>query len=59
MIKDFESTVVEYFDAKSIEPVIDSEFEIEKIREAHELVESNKTIGKVLLKINSEIHTEF
>ncbi len=53
MIQDFENTIIEYFNANEIEPIINAEFDIENIRDAHELVESNKTIGKVVLKVNT------
>jgi tumor protein p53-inducible protein 3 len=54
LIQDFENTILPHFSTKTLVPIIDSEFGIDNIRDAHEHVESNKTIGKVLLKVSND-----
>ncbi len=39
------------FEKKEIEPVIDSVFELEEVRKAHERMESRESIGKIVLRI--------
>lgn len=38
--------------SKNIKPIVDQVFPIEEIEAAHKLVESDKTIGKVILKVD-------
>jgi len=47
----FAREVVPLLASGAVKPAIDSEFELSEIRQAHLRLESNKTIGKVLLKI--------
>lgn len=47
----FAAEVVPLFARGSLRPVIDSEFPLERIREAHERMESNATFGKVVVRI--------
>jgi NADPH:quinone reductase-like Zn-dependent oxidoreductase len=43
--------VVPLFADGTLHPVIDSEFSLQEIRQAHERMESNESFGKIVLKI--------
>ncbi len=47
----FAAEVVPLFARGSLRPVIDSEFPLERIREAHRRMEANTTFGKVVVRI--------
>lgn len=47
----FAAEVVPIFARGALRPVIDSEFPLERIREAHQRMESNATFGKVVVRI--------
>jgi putative PIG3 family NAD(P)H quinone oxidoreductase len=47
----FASEVVPLLERGTVRPVIDSVFELEEIRSAHERLESNETFGKVVLRV--------
>jgi NADPH:quinone reductase len=49
--KAFAAEVLPLFEKGTIQPVIDSVFPLEKIRDAHRRLESNDTFGKVVLTI--------
>ena len=36
-----------------IEPIVDSTFALEQVREAHEYMEANRNFGKIVLKLGS------
>jgi NADPH:quinone reductase-like Zn-dependent oxidoreductase len=46
---------LKHFESGLIQPIIDSEFAIEQVSEAHARIESNKNMGKVLMKVFGEI----
>ena len=46
------------FSTGELKPIIDSEFPLEKISEAHQLMESNKSVGKILLRVHEDGHSE-
>jgi NADPH2:quinone reductase len=46
-----ESGIVDALADGTLSPVIDKEFPLAEIKGAHELVESNTSIGKVLLRV--------
>ena len=48
--RDFSERIVPLFDAGRLKPVVDRVFPFEEIRAAHELMESNKTFGKIVLR---------
>ncbi|UOQ46645.1 NAD(P)H-quinone oxidoreductase [Gracilibacillus caseinilyticus] len=48
---DFLKKTSEYFEDKSIKPVVDQVFPIEEVADAHRHMESNKNIGKIILKV--------
>jgi len=50
--RDFSERIVPLFDAGRLKPVVDRVFSFEEIRAAHELMESNKTFGKIVLRWN-------
>lgn len=48
---DFQKEVNELFENHTIKPIVDSIYNLNEIREAHEYMESNKNIGKIIIKI--------
>jgi NADPH:quinone reductase-like Zn-dependent oxidoreductase len=50
LARDFSENVVPLFEAGRITPVVDRVFPFEEIRAAHDLMESNKTFGKIVLR---------
>lgn len=50
LARDFSERVVPLFDAGRITPVVDRVFSFAEIRAAHELMESNQTFGKIVLR---------
>ena len=46
----FSDTVVPLFDSGRLRPVVDRVFPFDAIRDAHELMESNRTFGKIVLR---------
>jgi len=54
LVRDFSENVLPKFGDGSLNPVIDSVYDMAKVSEAHEYMESNKNIGKILLKFDHE-----
>jgi NADPH:quinone reductase len=50
LAREFSERVVPLFDAGRLKPIIDRVFPFKEIRAAHELMESNDTFGKVVLR---------
>jgi putative PIG3 family NAD(P)H quinone oxidoreductase len=50
LARDFAERVVPLFEAGRLKPVVDRVFSFDEIRAAHELMESNKTFGKIVLR---------
>ena len=50
LARDFSERVVPLFEAGRIKPVVDRIFSFAEIRAAHELMESNETFGKIVLR---------
>ena len=50
LARDFSERVVPLFDAGRLKPVVDRVFSFDEIRAAHELMESNATFGKIVLR---------
>ena len=47
----FERDVIPLLESRSVEPVVDRIFPIEQIRDAHALMESNETFGKIVIRV--------
>lgn len=52
LMKDFESKILSKFNEYGLQVLIDKEFELEKIAEAHKHMESNANIGKIIIKVS-------
>jgi NADPH:quinone reductase-like Zn-dependent oxidoreductase len=50
----FERDVVPLLEAGTVRPVIDTVFPLDRIAEAHRLVEANRSFGKVVLRMTDE-----
>ena len=53
-MKEFTENILKYFESGLIQPIVDSEFSIDQVSDAHARIESNESIGKVLMKISDE-----
>ncbi|NGM82054.1 NAD(P)H-quinone oxidoreductase [Paenibacillus sp. 7124] len=51
---DFVTNVAAYFERGEVRPIMDTAFPIEMAAKAHEYMEENRNIGKIILKIYSE-----
>jgi len=49
LAREFSERVVPLFDAGRLRPVVDRVFPFDEIKDAHELMESNRTFGKIVL----------
>lgn len=52
LMKDFENKVLNKFNEFGLQVLIDKEFDLEKIAEAHKHMESNANIGKIIIKVS-------
>jgi NADPH:quinone reductase-like Zn-dependent oxidoreductase len=50
LAQEFSERVLPLFENKLVHPVVDRVFSFSDIRAAHELVESNETFGKIVLR---------
>jgi len=50
----FASTVVPLLQSRAVQPVIDRVFPLEQIADAHRLVESNTTVGKIVIRMTAD-----
>jgi NADPH:quinone reductase-like Zn-dependent oxidoreductase len=50
LARDFSERVVPLFDAGELKPIVDRVFSFDEIRAAHELMKSNATFGKIVLR---------
>jgi NADPH:quinone reductase-like Zn-dependent oxidoreductase len=50
LARDFSERVVPLFDAGRLKPIVDRVFSFDEIRAAHELMKSNATFGKIVLR---------
>ena len=50
LAREFSERVIPFFDAGRLKPVVDCVFPFTEIRAAHELMHSNKTFGKIVLR---------
>lgn len=53
LVSSFSSLVLPHFSSGPVllKPVVDSEFSLEEVSEAHQLMESNKNMGKIILNV--------
>lgn len=51
---DFEKRMLPHFENGLIETIFDSEYDLEKIGEAHARMESNANTGKILIKVSDD-----
>ena len=51
LMKDFEARILKHFADGTLKAIIETVFELDQVADAHRLMESNKNIGKILLKI--------
>ncbi|HEV7839703.1 MAG TPA: zinc-binding dehydrogenase, partial [Gemmatimonadaceae bacterium] len=52
LARDFSERMVPFFESGGLKPVVDRVFSFEEIRAAHELMASNETFGKIVLRWN-------
>ncbi len=50
LARDFSERIVPLFDAGRLKPIVDRVFSFDEIRAAHELMKSNATFGKIVLR---------
>jgi NADPH:quinone reductase len=50
LARDFSERVVPLFEAGRLKPIVDRVFSFDEIRAAHELMKSNETFGKIVLR---------
>jgi tumor protein p53-inducible protein 3 len=55
---EFEGKLMGYFRNGDIKPIIDREFDLDQIQEAHRLMESNANTGKILIKVFDQQETK-
>lgn len=51
LIQSFSDTAVPLFESRQLVPVIDKQFPLAEVAEAHRYVEKNLNVGKVILKV--------
>lgn len=49
---DFSSKTLELFAGNKLHPIVDHVFSLDQIQQAHEYMEDNKNIGKIIIKVN-------
>lgn len=49
---DFASKTMELFNNNKLKPIVDQVFSFDQVQQAHEHMESNKNIGKIILKVD-------
>lgn len=52
LTSEFSSKALGLFRNNKLRPVVDHVFPFEQVQQAHEHMESNKNIGKIILKVN-------
>ncbi len=50
----FERVILPHFQSGLLESIVDSEFSLDQIQEAHKRMELNENVGKILLKISDD-----
>lgn len=54
LTKEFEENVMPAFKNKLIKPIVDTTFRLENIREAHDYMEANQNIGKIIIEVKAD-----
>ncbi|CAF0956288.1 unnamed protein product [Brachionus calyciflorus] len=54
LMRDFENKILNQFNNYNLNVLIDKEFDLEEIANAHKHMESNANIGKIILKVSNE-----
>jgi len=54
LTKEFASRTLPLFENKELKPIIDKVYAFEEIQRAHERMEANKNIGKIVLRVKDE-----
>ncbi|RLL46679.1 NAD(P)H-quinone oxidoreductase [Oceanobacillus piezotolerans] len=52
LTSEFSSKTLELFESNKLRPIVDHVFSFDEIKEAHEHMENNKNIGKIIVKVN-------
>lgn len=52
LTRDFATKILPYFKDEKIKPVVDSVYSFKEIRDAHERMESNANIGKIVIQVD-------
>lgn len=52
LTKEFYSKTLELFTNNKLQPIVDHESPFDEVQQAHEYMENNKNIGKIILKVN-------
>jgi NADPH:quinone reductase len=52
LAREFSERIIPFFEARRLKPIVDRVFPFTEIRAAHELMHSNKTFGKIVLRWN-------
>jgi len=50
LARELSERIMPFFESGRLKPVVDRVFPFEEIRAAHELMESNQTFGKIVLR---------
>ncbi|HXL86029.1 MAG TPA: zinc-binding dehydrogenase, partial [Gemmatimonadaceae bacterium] len=50
LAREFSGRIIPFFEAGRLKPIVDRVFQFEEIRAAHELMQSNNTFGKIVLR---------
>ncbi|ALV22510.1 MAG: NAD(P)H-quinone oxidoreductase [Carnobacterium sp.] len=53
LTQEFVKVVLPYFKRETIHPIIDTTFQLEEVVQAHQYMEDNKNIGKIILKVRA------
>lgn len=58
LIADFTQRALPHFSSGEFRPIIDTTLPLDSIQEAHTLMESNKTTGKIVLQVRDQVKDE-
>lgn len=54
LTKEFEENVMPFFKDKAIKPIVDTTFTLENMREAHNYMEDDQNIGKIIITVKQD-----
>lgn len=58
LIAEFTQRALPHFSSGEFRPIIDTTLPLDSIQEAHTLMESNKTTGKIVLQVRDQVKDE-